>query len=347
MGAGPNQQPQKSYVPKGQRKRPVDSAPVSQQRVQVMTAPSMTTSAFAKSDARVRVRHREYLQDISGSIAFANVQVPINPGLPGSFPWLAQLAANYESYQFRSLMFEYETLSSTATAGKVMMAVDYDASDSAPGNKTELMAFHDSVSSATWQECCFKADPQDLKKFGSQRFVRAGNAPSNTDIKTYDIGTLNIATQGMSGTSAVGELYVSYDVELMTPQLNQVPVSSGITGGGTVSKTAPLGTAPTLRGNAPVVFSNTSSKLQLTFSAPGQWLFDCTAVGTGLVRPTLTGTSTSVIDDELILVAATSMLSNYLINVTGSGQTFILDYSGSTTVTATDYKLSQYATANG
>lgn len=79
---------------------------------------------------RTRVAHREYLGDITGSVNFAIAKtVAINPGVPASFPWLAYIARQYESYYVRSMCFEYETQESTATAGTVMLAVDYDATD--------------------------------------------------------------------------------------------------------------------------------------------------------------------------------------------------------------------------
>jgi hypothetical protein len=43
---------------------------------------------------------------------------------------------------------------------------------------------------------------------------------ASTDIKTYDVANFFIATNGQAAPSDIGELYVEYDVELLTPQLN-------------------------------------------------------------------------------------------------------------------------------
>lgn len=195
----------------------MEMAPVALSRRVRIGMPDVSGSPYA-GDGRVRIRHREYLADVAGSVAFANTAFAINPGLAASFPWLSAIAVRFESYIFRRLRFEYETQRSTATNGTVMMAVDFDAADAAPTTKTGIMSYHNAVRSAVWDECCYNSDAGDLRKFGVQRFIRSAGLAANLDIKTYDVGNLNIATQGEADTTAIGELYVEYDVELITPQ---------------------------------------------------------------------------------------------------------------------------------
>jgi len=198
------------------------SAPVIQSRT-VRTGRPYVSSSDSSGDGRVFIRHREYVSDVFGSVDFAVQGFPINPGIPSLFPWLSTIANRYESYLFRKLRFEYETSASSMTPGSVMLAVDFDAADSAPSSKQQLMSYHNAVRSGAWEECCYRSDGPDLKKFGVQRYCRSSPPGPNLDIKTYDVGNLFLATKGESDTSVIGELYVDYDVELMTPQIAEAP----------------------------------------------------------------------------------------------------------------------------
>lgn len=187
------------------------------------TAPALSYSVTG--DGQVRVRHREFVRDIvSVGAAYAATRIEINPGNLQLFAWLQSLALSYESYIFKSLSFEFESTSSTTDRGTVMMGIDFDASDAPPSGKQELMAIHGATRSNVWSHQCCNASAKDLRKFGVQRYVRSAEPPSgSTDIKTYDVGNFYIATQGTSN-SEVGELYVTYDVVLHTPQ----PAGPGI-----------------------------------------------------------------------------------------------------------------------
>lgn len=79
--------------------------------------------------------HREYLGDIiSGSNGeFTYVNVDINPGIKQSFPWLCNVARNFDLYKFKSLRYEFISTSGNAITsvntalGQVMMTAQYDS----------------------------------------------------------------------------------------------------------------------------------------------------------------------------------------------------------------------------
>lgn len=174
------------------------------------------------------ISHREYIADIPGSVLFDVNEWSLNPGNPLIFKWLSQIAINYESYRFSSLTFHYETAVSTITPGTVMLAVDYDAADPAPSDKQGLMSYAQAQRSAAWSACAFNCRQGDLKKFAAERYVRGSSLPTG-DPKTYDVGKLFLATQGNTDTTLLGELYVTYTVELRTPQTsNNVVVAQGV-----------------------------------------------------------------------------------------------------------------------
>lgn len=49
------------------------------------------------------IRHREYIQDIQSSQAFVGVAGYINPGNSALFPWLSQVALNFEEWVPRGI----------------------------------------------------------------------------------------------------------------------------------------------------------------------------------------------------------------------------------------------------
>ncbi len=286
----------------------------------------------------IRVSHREYIQDIAGSVAFSNNQLPVNPGLPSTFPWLSKLASQYESYSFESLSFEFETTSPTTATGTVLMAVDYDASDAAPANKTQLMSYRNCVRSPPWSNCCNSSLSEDLHKLKSHYF-RGGSLSANQDVKMYDVGNFNIATQGQANTNSIGELYVSYTVLLMTPQLD--PTAGVISG----KFTGTVNSAPfaTVTGNLPatVVSSGTTTSVSTwTFTQPWQGLLSVYFAGTALTGSVPSGTATSVELAEIATGAGDGLMGIYSINAQ-IGQTFILTNSN-TTISSAVGRFSEY-----
>lgn len=321
-----------------------DYAPLALSRSFKTGMPKVSGSAYS-GDGRVRVQHREYVADVLGSVAFAVNSYSVNPGLSSLFTWLAPIANQYESYLFRGLRFEFETQKSASTSGSVMMAVDFDASDAAPVNKQQLMSYHDSVRSAVWNECRFTADSKDLQKFGAQRFVRSGALSANRDIKTYDIGNLFIATQGCADATAIGELYVVYDVDLMTPQSDvggeALTGSAKIVGAGTVNLANPFGTVSgTVTGGIPL----TAVGGTITFNRVGQYFLEQSVGGTVIAtQATQTGTATVTITEFQVNAAQTAAAVSYIIKINNVGETVILNYTGhATSVDATTTRISSY-----
>lgn len=339
---------QQSKLP-ARRQGPRVSAPLAQMRIMKTNLPSVSGSPYS-GDGRTVFKHREYVADVNGSVAFAVNSYSVNPGLSSLFTWLAPIAAQFESYLFAKLSFEFESQKSASTNGSVFLAMDFDASDAAPANKQQLMAYHNAVRSAVWAECSYRADLQDLKKFGPQRYVRSGAAAANQDIKTFDVGNLLVGTQGCADATAIGELYVTYEVTLITPQSDPNAVSNAgaakIVGGGTVSKTAVFGTAAVITGGLPVTaLTNT-----LTFNRVGQYLLEQLVVGTTFTNVDATWTGTAASQTSIVQsyqsAAATGAVSSRLVTINNIGETVIADWSAvCTTLTSSTLRIAAYPAA--
>jgi hypothetical protein len=275
------------------------AAPLAQQRQERKSAPNMTMSS--KGLGSVRVRHREYIQDIAGSVNYAVSSFAVNPGVAATFPWLSTMAQLYESYRFNSLKFEYETQKSASTNGTVLLGIDFDASDVAPVSKQQLMSFEGSVRSGVWQECAYTSAIPSLRKIGPDKYNRSGSLAANQDIKMYDTGNLFVATQGCADASAIGELYVDYDVEFHTPQVN----ASGLALGGTfinstgVASATPFGTA----GNGTIVGSLIGSATATAMALQNLVIGSEYQITYGFVGTTLTSGATPFAVTGLTLVS--------------------------------------------
>jgi hypothetical protein len=272
------------------------SAPVAQAKV--ITTNKQKMSYLPNGDCIIT--HREYLQDIAGSVAFTAVSVPVQPGLVASAPWLSAIAQRYESYQFESLSYLYETEQATSATGTLALVLDYDASDTGPSSKTQALSYRSSVRSAPWAPCRLTAASEDLHKRKTY-FVRNGANPANTDIKLYDVGNLFICTIGQANTNTLGELYIEYRIRLMTPQMSDAGLGEALSS----LYTGTTNAAPYvyLQGNAPVnvVSTGTTTSLTtLTFTQPMEGIITTYTVGTTLAVTTLGGTGQISQSSEVI-----------------------------------------------
>jgi len=163
--------------------------------------------------------------------------LPINPGQAGTFPWLSLIAKQYEKYCFRSLRFIYKPevtqFNPTSSAqGKVMMNCDYDSADAPPTTKKQVEDCDPHVDGMPYELISFYLDPSEMHKNSDAKYIRAGNLPGQTDIKTYDAGLLFVSNQGQTGNGVnLGELHVEYEVELSVPILepvNSLPANNSV-----------------------------------------------------------------------------------------------------------------------
>lgn len=210
----------------------------------------------SRKGGNMRVVHREYLADINLTSAGFDLQFQfgINPGNIALFPWLSQIAQRFELYSFKALRFIYEPQTATTTTGTIMLAIDYDASDPPPTSKTQMMSYDNAVRSPPWFACTHQSTSGDLHRLKTN-YVLSGEPPTQSDIKTFDIGNLYVAVQTDSATLPIsaGELYVEYDVELITPQISSDTLSATILGQqGSMTPDFPFGNVPVVIGPLPV-----------------------------------------------------------------------------------------------
>jgi len=171
------------------------------------------------------VENDEYIGEILGSNSTTPViqTFPVNPGQATTFPWLSEQALQWEKYRFNYLEFYYKPeVSGFATegqSGKVIMMMDYDASDPAPTTKQEAEDTDPHVDGMPYEDIGLKLDPYEMYTNSDSKYIRPFGLPGGSDIKTYDCGNLSVLTVSNGGTNAVGELHVRYGVTFEVPVL--------------------------------------------------------------------------------------------------------------------------------
>jgi hypothetical protein len=181
----------------------------------------------------VRIQHREMFGTAitDDSVGDTVQSWTINPGWETMFPWLSGIAARYERYVFHSLSFEYLPRVPTSTAGTIILAVDLDPDDGDPpateAGRAQMLSFLGARETSIWNALNMPFPSGPLKERG-HLYVRTQTAES-IEPRTSDTGLLQLGMFGVSTTAGTlyGDLFVSYDVELFTPQLNSAALSTG------------------------------------------------------------------------------------------------------------------------
>lgn len=182
---------------------------------------------FSQTRQSTQVCHREYLGDIQGTAGFNNAMYSLNPGIATTFPWLATVAQNYQEYKFHGLIFEFRPLITdfvtSGAPGVVVMATNYNADSPIYTTKQEMENSEFAVSVKPTNALIHGVECKINETILPHRYVRSGAVPLGQDLRLYDYGNFQFATQA-NPVQDLGELWVSYCVEFLKPQL---PVDVG------------------------------------------------------------------------------------------------------------------------
>lgn len=182
-------------------------------------------------DGSIRIRHKEFIADVISSPTpglFLPVTYHLSASDQYTFPYLSQIAVNFEEFAFEGLVFEYITssgsISATGQLGTVVGAVQFNSLAAPYQNKQQMEASTFGQSTVASQSCLFpvECDAAQTPSNGIFYNIRPGISNVNNDLRWSQLGNFTLATVGMPNASeTVGELYVSYDCVLMKPILIQ------------------------------------------------------------------------------------------------------------------------------
>lgn len=190
----------------------------------------------------VHIMHREYLGDMNPTTAFTNTSFPLNPGMDQTFPWLSQIASSYSEYYFKSLTFHFRSMSSSSVLaasgsntalGTVMLSTEYNAVLPPFTTKNQMENHQYAASIKPSQNISHRIQCRNSHTPLNKLFIRNRKNEADTDLRLYDLGNFQIATQGMQqnpsidadANYSIGELWVSYDVCFMKPKISDNPTT--------------------------------------------------------------------------------------------------------------------------
>lgn len=185
------------------------------------------------------VRHREYIGDVysaSGTpdtpSAF-NVSVfPINPGNGTTFPWLTSVSERFEQYRIMGMAFEFKSMYSDAVVtqngsiGSIILATEYNAGSPPFSTKQQMDNYEFAQSAKPSLSVLHPIECARSQSVLSELYITpGGDIPEGQDVKTYNFGDFQIATQGIPLGAAgaavnLGELWVTYDIALLKPKIS-------------------------------------------------------------------------------------------------------------------------------
>lgn len=180
---------------------------------------------FADLNQGIVICHREFIKDVIQTADFTNDVFVINPGEAKTFPWLHQVASQFEQYEILGCLFQFRSTSSDFGAvtnmamGSLIMATDYDVHDDPYASKLEMENAQYTISGKPSQDMLhpLECDPSLVGPAGI-KYVRHGPPPTNTDKRLFDHGNFQIATTGMPASDGViGELWVTYKIAFYKP----------------------------------------------------------------------------------------------------------------------------------
>lgn len=183
---------------------------------------------WATRDNAFVMRHSEYLGDVTTSSSARDFKLDsyaINPGLPQTFPWLSNIANQFQQYEIKGMLFEFRSTCSDAIAsgtdismGSVILATNYNSADDDFASKQQMLQTEFCAQGRPSQCILHPIECKPSLTSVETLYTRSGAVPTGSDIRLYDLGKFQIATQGFQGTSVnIGELWLTYEIAFKKP----------------------------------------------------------------------------------------------------------------------------------
>lgn len=237
------------------------------------------------------------------------LEMPINPGLPQTFPWLSQVADAYEEYRIKGMVFQFKSTAgeyvtngggaSNGGLGTVIMATNYNSAvHPAFLDKKSMENYEFAQSAPPTKNMIHAIEAKGAGTPVKTLYLRTGDPATGTDPRLYDLGSFCIATQGMVtdvGVATIGELWVAYEVEFFKPKYRlggakadhfalrydaALPSTNNLVGG--MITTTPFGTAARIDRVSPAISGTNANN---GVFAAGSYIINEVGVKSTLVLP--------------------------------------------------------------
>lgn len=171
---------------------------------------------------RWRFRHQEIVPSLTSTGTAFNVAHSsyLHPAEP-TFLWLRQIAPLWEKFQFHSVTYEIRSKVPATTAGSGCLYFDTDPEDPVPTSLVEMMNNAHCISGNIYIPQLLLSIPGSRGTDGELDFGRLRYCDDRgTDgqaSRLNSAGRFHVAFDGVAA-GAVCDLYITYDIEFVTPQ---------------------------------------------------------------------------------------------------------------------------------
>jgi len=236
----------------------------------------------------------EEAEEYFGNVTIANqpnfetTAYALNPGNTTLFPRMAQLAKLYEKYAFDYVRIKFQPavseFNAIGTAGTVMLHFDNDAADGPPTSTQQILSTEPHMSNLPCRSMIMEIPKPMLNSRVDGFFIRPGGLPGQGDIKTYDVGNINVATESVTTNGVAGKLFIQYKVRMFNKVLDSTtsaPKNNSVSQFYGVGQGLATNVSETLTFSGVTVASGYSNGLQIVNTAgsfvppSGNYLVSC------------------------------------------------------------------------
>lgn len=188
---------------------PVLQNPNPRRRVRGSGSQSGGTNSIDASAGAIRLSRREYVMDVTGGTVSWFELMPLR------FAWLKGLAKNFDRYRWLSAVVEYKPAVGTTTTGLMAFGPDWNSGTSTTTyTREEVLAATPLSEAPVWQQ---QSLPLPKARLMSRKDYRISTKDDTTwdDDSAFDVMPCFIMWATTGAKSIVGELWVSYTVELI------------------------------------------------------------------------------------------------------------------------------------
>jgi hypothetical protein len=174
------------------------------------------------------LQHREFIQNVTvadlglaKSSSLEKSEFELNPGIKATFPFLSQIANNFELYEFEGLAFQFVPHygeGEDSILGKVIMVTNYDPDSRSFKSSQEMQNYDYACTAKPSIGQLHGVETASHKRATDLLYVR--DKTVTRDKVFTDIGKFTIATEGVPRAGNIGELWVTYKVRLSRAHLN-------------------------------------------------------------------------------------------------------------------------------
>lgn len=178
------------------------------------------------SSSITRFKHREYIGDVvaGANNSFSFQKYAVQPAFRESFPYLAQISRNFTRYHMKGLIYEYVSTTSPYLAGgamgSVIMAMQYDPVLPDYASKPQMENSDFAISARPDHSIMYGVECLNQPVGGY--YLRSSASLTTQPLNFTDMGTMYVAVQNSTipAGTPLGELWVTYDIELAIPLLS-------------------------------------------------------------------------------------------------------------------------------